>query len=275
MKVYIAGPMRKYSLYNFPAFDRAAAGFRDLACEVISPADLDRAIGFDPVDLPEDFDWDTIPDGFDVDACLQRDINALRQCDVIYLLDGWKDSTGSKMERAVAEFLQLDIFEQGAEGDPLAKTFFETIAELDEILDEANTLVDSGPLPTDSAERKTYPVYTGFMRYFPRAIAAVAHHSYINNEKHNPGEPLHWSKENSSDHMDCTGRHMLEEDSVSIAWRAMANLEIELEGKAAAIVKAVRADQTCSTCRHRRSAEANDKTCSMCPGFERWEPEQL
>ena len=27
-------------------------------------------------------------------------------------------------------------------------------------------------LPTDSKERKAIPVYTGFIKYFPRAIAA-------------------------------------------------------------------------------------------------------
>ncbi len=29
-------------------------------------------------------------------------------------------------------------------------------------------------LPSDSAERKSIPVYTGFVNYFPRAMAAVA-----------------------------------------------------------------------------------------------------
>jgi len=98
------------------------------------------------------------------------------------------------------------------------------------------TMLDSGAreqfLPTDSAERKTYPIFTGFMKYFPRAIAAIAHHSYVSNEKHNPGEPLHWSREKSSDHLDCVGRHMLEQDRVAIAWRALAELEIFLEGEA-------------------------------------------
>lgn len=84
-------------------------------------------------------------------------------------------------------------------------------------------------LPTDSQERKTYPIYSGFLRYFPRAVAAVAHHSFINNEKHNPGEPLHWSRDKSSDHPDCILRHIIEGDWVSVAWRALAKLEITLE----------------------------------------------
>tara|TARA_R110001599_G_scaffold347550_1_gene573939 strand:- start:9 stop:389 length:381 start_codon:yes stop_codon:yes gene_type:complete len=93
-------------------------------------------------------------------------------------------------------------------------------------------------LPTDSAKRKEYPIYTGFMAYFPRAIAEVAHQSYKGNEKHNHGEPLHWAKEKSNDHMDCIARHMLDQmdgqldpiaEKVATAWRAMAELEIALE----------------------------------------------
>ena len=88
----------------------------------------------------------------------------------------------------------------------------------------------NGPLPTDSNERKTYPMYSGLLRYFPRALAAVAHHSFVNNEKHNPGEPLHWSRDKSSDHADCIPRHMIEGEWVAVAWRALAKLEIVLEG---------------------------------------------
>ena len=84
-------------------------------------------------------------------------------------------------------------------------------------------------LPTDSAERKTYPLYRGLLQYFPRALCAVAHHSYVNNEKHNPGEELHWDRPKSADHPDSLLRHMIDGDSVAVAWRAMAKLELELE----------------------------------------------
>ena len=103
---------------------------------------------------------------------------------------------------------------------------------------EPNFGTDKAILPTDSQARKQVPVYSGFMAYFPRSIAAVAHHSWRNNEKHNPGEPLRWSKEKSSDHMDCLGRHMLDqldpnlntiEEKTATAWRAMADLETALE----------------------------------------------
>lgn len=91
-------------------------------------------------------------------------------------------------------------------------------------------------LPTDSKARKGIPVYSGLLVYFPKALAAVAEHSRISNDKHNPGEPLHWSRDKSNDHLDCIARHLLEagktaDASTALAWRALANLELELEAK--------------------------------------------
>jgi hypothetical protein len=94
-------------------------------------------------------------------------------------------------------------------------------------------------LPTDSQARKETPVCTGVLDYFPLALAAVSELSYRGNEKHNPGQPLHWSHNKSSDHADCLVRHLMErgtpdEDmgglshTVHVAWRALALLETEL-----------------------------------------------
>jgi hypothetical protein len=93
-------------------------------------------------------------------------------------------------------------------------------------------------LTTNSAARKEAPVYSGVMRYFPKALAAVARLSKIGNDKHNPGEPLHWSREKSSDHGDCIARHQLEAGTIDtdgrlhdekVAWRALAQLEVAIE----------------------------------------------
>ena|SRR3990167_7836743 len=90
-----------------------------------------------------------------------------------------------------------------------------------------------------SAERKECPVYSGFMAYFPDAIAAVARHSKSGNDKHNPGEPLHWSRDKSMDQEDCEARHMLGGEGrdpadgtlhkIGKAWRAMADLQVHIE----------------------------------------------
>jgi dATP/dGTP diphosphohydrolase len=95
-------------------------------------------------------------------------------------------------------------------------------------------------LPTDSKARKDIPMFSGLIAYFPDALAAVAQHSFDSNEKYNPGEPLHWSREKSSDHMDCIVRHTTDiaagSDKITelkaIAWRSLAELQIELEAKA-------------------------------------------
>lgn len=107
-------------------------------------------------------------------------------------------------------------------------------------------------IPSDRATRKATPMYGGFVAYFPDAMAAVSQLSFSANEVHNPGEPLHWSKDKSNDHKDCCVRHLAESGTydreadndyhylhdVKLAWRAMANLQMVLEsGKAPRIKK--------------------------------------
>jgi hypothetical protein len=93
-------------------------------------------------------------------------------------------------------------------------------------------------LPENSETRKTLPVADGVLHYFPDAIAYVALVSKVGNDKHNPGEPLHWSRGKSDDHLNCIGRHMLEHGQYAsdgilhdgnLAWRALANLQLTLE----------------------------------------------
>jgi hypothetical protein len=103
--------MRRIVLYNFPAFDRAAAALRAHGLEVISPAELDREAGFDPINLPKDWDWSTLPEDFALRHAAERDLNAILKCDAIHLLPGWQDSKGARAERAVAEWIGLGVFE--------------------------------------------------------------------------------------------------------------------------------------------------------------------
>jgi hypothetical protein len=85
-------------------------------------------------------------------------------------------------------------------------------------------------------QRKATPIWSGVLCYFPDAIAAVARLSKKGNDKHNPGEPLHWSRDKSNDHGDCILRHQMEPDAidpdtgelhaVAVAWRALAQLQL-------------------------------------------------
>lgn len=104
-----------------------------------------------------------------------------------------------------------------------------------------------------SQERKDRPMARGLLDYFPDALAEVAFVSMVGNEKHNPGQPLHWSKGKSDDHADCVIRHLASRGKWDIvqlngkeykirhsayaAWRALANLQIEIEKEPVSLEK--------------------------------------
>ena len=109
-----------------------------------------------------------------------------------------------------------------------------------EILKEyAKTFKDLGDY--DTAPNKKFPMFEGLLKYFPNALHYVSHVSLRANEQHNPGEPLHWAKEKSTDEPDALLRHLtevakgneLDEDELlhrgKIAWRSLAFLERYLE----------------------------------------------
>ena len=116
MRIYIAGPMRKRKYYNFAAFDRAAELLRKMGHEPVSPADVDRALGFDPFTSKHPgAATGTIPDGqmgagFKMREIVMRDITELSDCDALVLLPGWSTSIGAKAELAVARWLCLPIY---------------------------------------------------------------------------------------------------------------------------------------------------------------------
>jgi hypothetical protein len=93
-------------------------------------------------------------------------------------------------------------------------------------------------LPTDSKERKEYPIFRGVLRYFPAALAGIARVSNSGNIKHNMGEDLYHNRNKSPDHGDCIIRHLIDvqdllandstnskqilEEVSQMAWRALA-----------------------------------------------------
>jgi len=98
-------------------------------------------------------------------------------------------------------------------------------------------------MPEGSEARKGVPLCTGVLDYFPAALAAVAKLSKFGNDKHNPGEPLHWARGKSMDHADSIMRHLADRNvidpetkmshTVEVAWRALALLQEELEAAGA------------------------------------------
>lgn len=98
---------------------------------------------------------------------------------------------------------------------------------------------DTQGLPTDAKARKAIPLFSGLIRYFPLALIAVAECSQKGNDQHNPGCKLHWDRSKSGDELDALCRHLWEAGTVDAdgirhstkaAWRALANLQKELEG---------------------------------------------
>jgi len=112
MLVYTAARMRGILYYNFPAFDAARDALIAMGHTVISPADLDREHGFDAMTLPADSDWNAIPAGFDLSACIRRDVDAVLRCDALVFLPGdWTESVGCKSEFAVARWAGKPVYQ--------------------------------------------------------------------------------------------------------------------------------------------------------------------
>lgn len=88
--------------------------------------------------------------------------------------------------------------------------------------------------------RKQTPIFTGVLNYFPDAIREVARCSYVGQQQHNPDKPLAWDRSKSGDELDALSRHLLEagtidtdgiRHSAKVAWRALANLQKEIENE--------------------------------------------
>ena len=111
--------------------------------------------------------------------------------------------------------------------------------EKEEVAPRLPRLFDATP-----AERKLMPFAEGCVFYFPDALAAVSYVSYVGNQQHNPGQPTHWAQEKSGDHVNCIGRHLAQLGTVDtdgvphswkLAWRALANLQTELQAQGAPV----------------------------------------
>lgn len=98
-------------------------------------------------------------------------------------------------------------------------------------------------LPTDAKARKALPIFRGPVMYFPDALLAVAAVCKAGNDQHNPGEPLHWAREKSTEQMDTAMRHMMDHGQgvrydtdgtwhlAKAAWRILAELQLAIEAE--------------------------------------------
>lgn len=118
MKIYIAGPMRGYPEFNFPAFTDAEQALRSMFPDatIFSPARRDLEHGFDPIGL-----WGTenlAALGFDLREALAADTDWItRHATHIVLLPGWEVSSGARAEHALAAALGHEIWYMDAKGE--------------------------------------------------------------------------------------------------------------------------------------------------------------
>lgn len=103
MKIYLAGPMRGYPLFNFPAFDVEAARLRKLGHTVFSPAERDRQDGFDPA----------VSKAETIDHYMAIDLPEVCRADAVVVLPGWEKSQGCNIEVAVGAEVGKKILHSG------------------------------------------------------------------------------------------------------------------------------------------------------------------
>ena len=95
-----------------------------------------------------------------------------------------------------------------------------------------------GALPSNPAARKSLPIGTGVLDYFPLALAEIAKVSLAGQKQHGT---TGWDRSKSGDEADALIRHFLERGcmdsgdglrhSAKMAWRALALLQKECEKK--------------------------------------------
>lgn len=103
--MYIAGPMRGYKEYNFPAFHRAALMLRKLGWEVLSPAEIDNDEGFCEKSTPQE----NLTKEHLVEFIL-RDVKIVTEVDALCMLPGSEGSRGAQVELAMARYMQIAIY---------------------------------------------------------------------------------------------------------------------------------------------------------------------
>ena len=113
MNIYVAGPMRGYPEFNFPAFHAATARLRGDGHSVFNPAERDNERHGTDISKGNAAGDETVAakeHGFDLRVALAEDAEYIcRTADAIALLPGWQNSKGATAEHALAVALGLEV----------------------------------------------------------------------------------------------------------------------------------------------------------------------
>jgi hypothetical protein len=180
MKIYIAGPMRGIKYFNFPEFDKARDKLIAMGHDVISPADMDRALdNFDPLTWPaikvanyDGIQWRSVPD-LDIEKLMERDLEAVAKCDAVFMLNGWGGSAGAEQEHQKAHKLGKQVYYESADGYlwllPLPSPSVPVEKEEEHVLDEAKRLVsgerNAAYGPPNQDFQRTADMWTGLLQF--------------------------------------------------------------------------------------------------------------
>jgi Domain of unknown function (DUF4406) len=113
MHIYLAGPMRGIYELNFPAFFKAAEHLRKLGHEVFSPAENDVDNYGNEFWRGHQGDLKELEHiAFNIRQTFFQDLEYITlHADAVVLLPGWENSEGAKIERSVALFLKLMVYQ--------------------------------------------------------------------------------------------------------------------------------------------------------------------
>lgn len=115
-RVYISGPITGIDFGNRFAFSCARNALELCGYEVVDPSE---------VKLDDEATWTDY---------MRADLKLLLDCDFIYMLDGWEDSKGARIERELAENLGIEEIDLDQEFERAKKRAGEDI-DVDEYYD--------------------------------------------------------------------------------------------------------------------------------------------
>jgi len=97
MRIYLSGKITGLDKEVYTRqFERAEAFYRTSGFDVINPV----KIGEEVLKINPSASWNDF---------MKKDLEALKTCTHIALLEGWEESKGAKMEKAEAEKMGLEI----------------------------------------------------------------------------------------------------------------------------------------------------------------------